>query len=598
ACAVLSLLVLIINLTAIVIAIRSDSTNVGTSILLRGSCSLVSNTNIAAHVVLNILGTLLLGASSYAMQVAIAPTRQDIDEAHRVRHWLDIGVPSFRNLRRVSRSRAVCWTLLLLSSLPLHLIYNSSILASQVANEYLVTELDESFLHSGTSTELLVFHNILQDASKWDNLTLESCANAYSDPTMTSYRTLVLIVQPESGKETLPGLFRTVAGKTWMCNQPPGVVAPDGADSNGLSSFSCNPSRAAFGQRRNGSKRNWQKPNNPRYCLAEPVEEDCKLELSIPFVATVCVANVVKIAVILLLSFNMRSSSLNTFGDAIASFLERPDDSTVGFCQHDAESLKQAWTSYQQPTPVPWHIRRRRQFSALSLPRILLSSLVFIVSLITTATLLALAIRADSARGTLSSTFTTAAFTSKDHFSIIGFESMANATLPGLVLLVNTPQLLISFLYFLYNALLTCFLQAREWNSFSLRRQRLRVSKPRDGQRATYWLQIPPHYAVPMVLFSVSMHWLISQSIFLSKVQFLDFLGRPSERFGAGGYGNMYGEYPGEVLAAGYSSMGIAVSLALGVVAVVVLVGVGARRLEGDMVVVGSCSAGIAAACH
>ncbi len=46
-------------------------------------------------------------------------------------------------------------------------------------------------------------------------------------------------------------------------------------------------------------------------------------------------------------------------------------------------------------------------------------------------------------------------------------------------------------------------------------------------------------------------YWLLSQAIFLSKIEFLHFNVGPSERFGAGGYGNMYGEHAGKILAAG-----------------------------------------------
>jgi len=101
-----------------------------------------------------------------------------------------------------------------------------------------------------------------------------------------------------------------------------------------------------------------------------------------------------------------------------------------------------------------------------------------------------------------------------------------------------------------------------------------------------------------MLIFSATLHWLISQAIFLSKIEFQDLNGGPSERFGGSGYGNMYGANPGKMLAAGYSSLGILLSLCLGAAAVVVLLVVGWVRLRGDMVLAGSCSAAIAAACQ
>ncbi|KAH9219082.1 hypothetical protein DL95DRAFT_384930 [Leptodontidium sp. 2 PMI_412] len=146
--------------------------------------------------------------------------------------------------------------------------------------------------------------------------------------------------------------------------------------------------------------------------------------------------------------------------------------------------------------------------------------------------------------------------------------------------------------------MLTASIQAAEWNAFSLRPQTLRVSKPVGSQTSTYWLSLPPAYGVPMLLFSATLHWLISQAIFLSKIEFQDFNGGPSERFGGIGYGKMSGRHPGKMLAAGYSSLGILLALILGAVGIMALFGVGWLKLRGDMVLVGSCSAAIAASCQ
>lgn len=70
----------------------------------------------------NALGTLLLSGSNYCMQVLCAPTRRELDQAHAQGRWLDIGVPSFRNLWRISPKRVVVWWVLGLSSIPLHLL--------------------------------------------------------------------------------------------------------------------------------------------------------------------------------------------------------------------------------------------------------------------------------------------------------------------------------------------------------------------------------------------------------------------------------------------------------------------------------------------
>jgi hypothetical protein len=56
------------------------------------------------------------------MQIISSPTREEVDEAHRRHDWLDIGIPSVRNVRRISWTRIAMWWTLGLSSVPLHLM--------------------------------------------------------------------------------------------------------------------------------------------------------------------------------------------------------------------------------------------------------------------------------------------------------------------------------------------------------------------------------------------------------------------------------------------------------------------------------------------
>lgn len=75
---------------------------------------------------INILSTILLGASNYCMQRISAPTRKDIDSARAQGKMVDIGVLSIRNLLRIGGKRRILYTVLTLSSLPLHLLYVST----------------------------------------------------------------------------------------------------------------------------------------------------------------------------------------------------------------------------------------------------------------------------------------------------------------------------------------------------------------------------------------------------------------------------------------------------------------------------------------
>ena len=121
-CASSASVVFLINLSAAIWAAVTVGIHQGKGVLFNGSCTKIRPLNVGVHLLINILSTVLLSGSNYCMQCLSAPTRKEIDEAHKRRIWLDIGVPSIRNLRRISGRRAFLWWILGLSSLPLHLL--------------------------------------------------------------------------------------------------------------------------------------------------------------------------------------------------------------------------------------------------------------------------------------------------------------------------------------------------------------------------------------------------------------------------------------------------------------------------------------------
>lgn len=87
-----------------------------------GNCGYIKKLGIGIHLVINIVSTLLLGASNYCMQTISAPSRDDVDRAHVKGSWVDIGIPSLRNLRFIRKRRAFVWFCLGVASIPLHLV--------------------------------------------------------------------------------------------------------------------------------------------------------------------------------------------------------------------------------------------------------------------------------------------------------------------------------------------------------------------------------------------------------------------------------------------------------------------------------------------
>jgi hypothetical protein len=122
-CAITAFVALLLNvIVTIAIAIKVGMPS-GIGTLFHGSCGRVESLNFWIHLAINVLSTALLSgklsraplimnlllticqASNYCMQCLSAPTRDEINSAHAQGKWLDIGVPSIRNLTSIARKK-------------------------------------------------------------------------------------------------------------------------------------------------------------------------------------------------------------------------------------------------------------------------------------------------------------------------------------------------------------------------------------------------------------------------------------------------------------------------------------------------------------
>lgn len=168
--------------------------------------------------------------------------------------------------------------------------------------------------------------------------------------------------------------------------------------------------------------------------------------------------------------------------------------------------------------------------------------------------------------------------------TIMNRNSKTSNTLFANVLLANTPQTVMSLIYFNFNALFTSISLITEWDRFGKEQKGLRVSSHRQGdQRQAYFLQLPYRYSLPLTVFSGAMHWLISQSLFLVNIEIWDSHDKKID----------------SVTSCGWSPIGIICVVVTGTIMAVFLLATGFRRLRyGGIPVAVSCSAAISAACH
>jgi len=146
----------------------------------------------------------------------------------------------------------------------------------------------------------------------------------------------------------------------------------------------------------------------------------------------------------------------------------------------------------------------------------------------------------------------------------------------------NAPQLVLSFCYMAINSECTSLAGAWEWNQFGTRRKGLRVTKPMEKQRSTYFLQLPYKFSLPLLSVSGILHWLLSQSVFLVQVDVFDRNG-VSRSMQSG---------------IGLSTKSIVALCGTFYLLVLAVGTVGRRRLRIRIPFAASCSLVISAACH
>ncbi|KAI5363062.1 hypothetical protein Slin15195_G104390 [Septoria linicola] len=437
------------------------------------------------------------------MQCTSASTKDDLDRARSKGYWMDIGISSLRNLILVKRSRAILWTLLSASSIPLHLFYNAAVFKTINANAYSAALVSTSFGHGG--------QHIKENLDRLANLTTSKCIDIYSSQFVSDFASVVLIT-PNC---TLPD-GASSSGIWWTQ-----LVAGFGYErfSNVTSSWICDTSCTEFGLPHDPKRwRVWNRvpgtiPKQAQFlilhCLAETMQPRCRLQFSIHVLAIVCVCNLVELACIFA-ALRMSETIILSIGDAVETFLHSPLGLTKGTCllpTDDVTNMTHLNRSSRKPDTKP-----RRRYAALSKTQIFTPLALLLLSSGVATTFLAFGL----INGV---TIAALGFGRIDSRAMVPIKiAYGPAGFMKASFLANSPQLVLSSFYCVWINCFTTMHLASEWSKFAIRRKALRVTAPKGTaggqQRSTYWLQLPLRYSIPMISFNAILHWLTSLAIF------------------------------------------------------------------------------------
>ena len=575
-CAFAAIATCILNLILTIVAVTKYGMLGGLGTLQIGDCNTTKRLSQWLHLLINILSTILLGASNYSMQGLSSPTRQMIDEAHQRGVWLDIGVPSVRNIRWLSRPRITIWCLLAFSSIPLHLIYNSAVFETLIYQAYSAFVVADTFPTGATfslpsngtnsgfnftyfdyssqsrDTAQSLLESLQSQIPSLQRLDNRTCMDTFNDFSQSTYTDVLLVSSQGDAPNSVLGVAGTFGA---------------GASYEDLT-----------------MKMNVATPQTPlfgrypiSYCLAKS-NSRCRLQFSLVIMVIVILCNAIKALCMANIVWKHKSEGLITIGDAIASFLEIPDPTTSTIPLADKYHPTKL-RSRDEGAPKEYHARPYLWFSSASRRRWFTTILICLAMLL--ATMIGLISERSSNGGP---SLASLGFGATSGSTLIEFKSSMQSSLVAMVMLANSPQLVLSILYFNYNSLFTCMLLAKEWSGYAHKRKGLRVTAPRGEQRSTYRLQVPYRYGVPLLIFSGLLHWLVSQSLFLVRASAFNDAGDLDPKY--------------DISTCGYSPSAILVTIIVGIVILVLVFVNGFRSYSPGMPLAGSCSTAISAACH
>ena len=605
-CALATGVVLLFNVVlTVVVSARNGGGRSGLAILYQGDCTATKWLDVWFHLIINALGSLLLGASNYCMQCLSAPTRKDIDKAHAQHRWLDIGIQSFRNLRYMSRFKVMLWGALAVSSIPLHVFYNGAFFSTQASYQYgvfigspsLLTGEGIDWSEPVTFADSFKMHwngprpdvgtlDQFRDVSSWTRLNDAECLQAYAKNYIID-RGDVVVVSSDTNT-TVPAIllrmlksYNTDPGiyGRWPCSAFPGIQCDLNGLQNDISNWALNDTIQGHNYD-TGETYLISHQYAVDYCLSRPMPERCSLELSLVMMGIVMACNAIKLFCMVLLLYHYGFAPLTTLGDAIESFVVERDNSTQGMCLADEKTFKKkdGW----KPAARPYSNKRPFWFAAASKARWFLCNLSLILVLVAAGILFH--VGTVVAGNGIEHTFWSKGFGVYDRHLSANWRIRSTRDILGATLLANFPQLLVSFLYLMYNSIYTCMLLAAEWDQYAHQKKPLRVSRPSGEQESSYRLQLPYRYAIPLLILSAVLHWLVSRSLFIARVAVYT---REGERDQAASLSRI-----------GYSLAPIAVAVILGSILLLAVNLMGFRRFKPGIPLVGSCSAAISAACH
>ena len=366
----------------------------GSTILHKGECNKAGKINKGIHAAATVTSFLVTLSSDAFLRLIVAPLPKDIEKAHANADWLEIGVNSWRNLKYVACWRRIIWALLILSSIPLQLLFQAAIFLTTTFTDYQQILVSQDFLNGGPWAipgvaplyfgEAWVADNATDYAmvqqfqkysanSNWTILDSISCRETYlaSPNGLQNYRNLIIVIEAgpspnapgwtgaEIWNGTLPIFYDNITtdgyaphalNTLWSLDVSciAGTTCTTGFGYDAFYDIPSNFSNpwsfqwvSPYLYLNNVSVTNFSREYSDvtgLYCLAEPFVAPCKIEVTNGFLLAGCICVLIKSVVAALTLIWLRDTSpVQCLGDMIQLGMQSEDSTTAELCTYDQD---------------------------------------------------------------------------------------------------------------------------------------------------------------------------------------------------------------------------------------------------------------------
>ena len=221
--------------------------------------------------------------------------------------------------------------------------------------------IDDSFPYNFTAATTILQNKA---TTSFQNMSNSECIRAYGSTYVTDRRDVLVVtsVQIDASVGSVLHVQSNDAQllRNWVCG-----------DAQGLG---CDVARAV------GNASGWTVNEMPvAYCLSMKTPEVCRFEFSLQLLVVVVTCNLLKALCMAFTVWKQKTPTLTTIGDAVASFLDSPDSTTVGRCMMaKADVLKGHWSKkhissgqaeFVATSATEWLPKHNRWFNAASVKR-------------------------------------------------------------------------------------------------------------------------------------------------------------------------------------------------------------------------------------